>query len=135
MEPDYEEVDHTADWAVRVRGKTISDLLVHAAEAVMQLTGTQLAPGPLQRRVVSLNAPDRETLLVIWLEDLLHAMESRQVGFRQMHIEAVPGWHLRGEVFEAPVLSTARPIKAVTFHQLAVREVPAGLETQVVFDV
>lgn len=135
MLPDYEELDHTADWAVRVRGKTFSDLLIHAAEAVMDLSGTELAPKPLVRRTISLDAPDRETLLVIWLEDLLHAMESRRVGFRQMHVDAEPGWHLRGEVLEAPILTIARSVKAVTFHRLAIIETPGGLETQVVFDV
>lgn len=135
MLPDYEEVDHTADWAVRVRGKTLSDLLIHAAEAVMELSGARLAPEPLVRRTISLDAPDRETLLVIWLEDLLHAMESRRVGFRQMNIEGESGWHLRGDVLEAPVLSIARSVKAVTFHRLAILETPEGLQTQVVFDV
>lgn len=135
MEPDYEEVDHTADWAVRVRGKTTSELLVHAAEAVLDLTGTRLAPGPSRQRTISLDAPDRETLLVVWLEDLLHAMEIRRVGFVQMNLRAVAGWHLQGDVMEAPVLSIERPIKAVTFHQLAILDAPGGLETQLVFDV
>jgi SHS2 domain-containing protein len=134
-EPDYEEVDHTADWAIRVRGRTLSDLLMHAATAVMELTGTRLAPSPTHRRTVSFSAPDPETLLVVWLEDLLHAMESRRVGFCQMQVEATPGWHLKGAIVEAPVVGLARPIKAVTFHNLAIRPAPLGLETLVVFDV
>ena len=32
--PPFEIVDHTADWAVRVRGSNFSQLLLHAAQAM-----------------------------------------------------------------------------------------------------
>ncbi len=135
MEPDYEELDHTADWAVRVRGSTFSDLLTHAARAVHDLTGARLAPSPARWRRIDLSAPDRETLLVRWLEEILHAMESRNVGLAQVQVDVSPGWQLRGKVQETPLLSISRPIKAVTFHELHIREVARGLETTIVFDV
>ncbi len=135
MESDFEEIDHTADWAIRVRGRSYADLLVHAAQAVIQLTGARMAAGPIHWRHASLSANDGESLLVLWLEDLLHSMESRKVGCDQISVEVTPEWHLEGRVREVPLLAIERPIKAVTFHELAIQQKPGGFETTIVFDV
>jgi SHS2 domain-containing protein len=45
------------------------------------------------------------------------------------------GERLLAEVEGAPIESIAKEIKAVTYHNLAVRKTGRGLETTIVFDV
>jgi SHS2 domain-containing protein len=62
-------------------------------------------------------------------------METRQVTFGEMKIRIPNGFRLVAEVQEIPLLHQARSIKAVTYHDLAVKRTPDGLTATIVFDV
>ena len=134
-EAGFQQVDHTADLALRVQGKDLGELLVNAARGTMQLSGA--VPG-LGRGVpcrIRLEAADREALLVSWLEELLFAMETRATVWTEMQIQIAQDGSLEATVLESPMASIARNIKAVTYHNLSLQETPEGLEATVVFDV
>ena len=65
MSPPWEEVDHTADWALRVRGGDLRALFENAARGMISLIGGEAVAGAheIERRI-DLSAPDLETLLV-----------------------------------------------------------------------
>ena len=130
----YEEVEHTADWSLRIRGKTMSGLLESGARGMLALMG--VSPGlPLQaRREIVINADDRECLLVAWLNEVLFELEIHQTVPVEMDLEAGEDW-LRASVVEAPCPPPQKPIKAATFHGLEVADTPKGLEAVLVFDV
>lgn len=133
----YEEVDHTADWALRLRGRDLDELLANAARGLLALSGAQAAgdahAGAWQ--TLRLTAADPEALLVAWLEELLFAMESRGVLYSTAEVHVEGGTDLTARVREAPIASLARPIKAVTFHDLKIEAAEEGLTATVVFDV
>lgn len=131
----YQEVEHTADWALRVWGPDASQLFRQAAFGMLALMGAQPADKAAGWRAIELAADDLETLLVDWLQDLLYALETRQRVPDRIEIRVDEAGRLDGRVRERPSRRPDKPIKAVTYHQLAIRPTPDGLATTVVFDV
>ena len=64
---DFSEVEHTADWAIRVRGATLPELFVHAATGMYSLVADLAAVKPTVERGLEVKGVDAEALLVNWL--------------------------------------------------------------------
>ncbi len=135
--PYFRELDHTADLAVEVWGEDFPSLLVHAAEAMFALQGLPESAEQTVRRRVELSAPDRESLLVDWLNELLYLSESHGEVYTTFELADVssPGAALRATVHGQKGQPTKRKIKAATFHNLQVVDEPDGCRTHIVFDV
>ena len=131
----YEEIEHTADWALRVRGADLPALFSNAALGMMKLAGIQMEIAAGERRKIELQADDAEILLVDWLHELLLALELEQIAFRDIELEIAGGTKLEGTIQAVPLASMDKPIKAVTFNELDIRETSQGLEATIVFDV
>ena len=86
---DVREIDHTADWAIRVRAPDLAGLFAGAATGMFGL----LAPLTDVARTLAWefhhDAVDAETLLVDWLNELLFEAESRHVVFGEFEITAL----------------------------------------------
>jgi SHS2 domain-containing protein len=130
----YRELAHTADWELEVWAPDMSGLLCQAADGMYRLMAVELASGPRQRRRLELEADDRESLLVEFLQELLFLCESDGLAFDSLEL-CVEDLRLQATLEGAPVASQAKEIKAVTFHRLAVQKTARGFETRVVFDV
>ncbi len=130
----YQEIEHTADWALRVWAPDMIALLETAARGMYALAGTVLQPEPRQSRSLEVDAPDAESLLVDFLSELLFLGEQEGLGFDVFDLR-LDGEKLSGRLEGAPIASQQKEIKAVTFHDLEVVSGPNGLEATVVFDV
>jgi SHS2 domain-containing protein len=130
----YQEQPHTADWALTVWAPDMIDLLRQAARGMYALMHARLLDEPRDTYRFEIAAPDRETLLVTFLAELLYFTQRDDVGFDWFDL-AQEGERLIAEVSGAPLESIAKEIKAVTYHNLAVRETERGLEAAIVFDV
>jgi len=134
----FEEIAHTADWALRVWADDLERLFAEAAQGMNALSGARLARGPRTRRTLSLSAPDAESLLVAFLSELVYAAEQEQLAFTSFQVrtlERSDGWTLEAEMEGAPILSINKSIKAVTYHNLQTRQTARGYEVEIVFDV
>lgn len=131
----FEEVEHTADWALKVWGADLPNLFKNAAVGMLQLMDALPAQQDPLIRTIDIEAIDRESLLVAWLEELLYEMEIRSVTYQDIRIRIVGDTALQATIEELPLVSIAKPIKAVTFNELAIRQVQGGLEVTIVFDV
>ena len=135
MEKRFEEIEHTADIAIRVWGRDLAELFVNAAYGL----ACQLAdPDAVERaieRTVALKAYDAETLLVTWLEELLYLGERDGCVFVEFDVREVVSTRLLAVVKGGPVQEHGRHIKAVTFNEMEIVCTGAGCETVVVFDV
>jgi SHS2 domain-containing protein len=130
---DFEEIEHTADWSFRVRGKTFAQLLENAARA-MHSFGRIEGEGKSSTRKIEVQGVDRETLLVNWLNEILYLEQKHDEIYDRFEVFEVSDNHLRAKVYgcSAPGVSH---IKAVTFHNLAVKQTSEGFEATVVLDV
>ncbi|GAB4535423.1 MAG: archease [Anaerolineae bacterium] len=132
----FEEVEHTADWALRVRGRDLRELLVNAACGMSRLLVPDLEAVPAQvERHLVLEAVDAESLLVEWLSELAYWAEVELLVFREFDLSQVTDQRLEGTVRGGHVSSLQKHIKAVTYHNLKIVQKEDGLETTVVFDV
>lgn len=133
--PPYEELDHTADWALRIQGRDLAGLFLAAAAAMLAACGARPKEGPEQERQLSLVASDPEGLLVAWLEEVLYSLEVHRRLPIDIHLTVTDGTALQARWREVPLGGVDKPIKAVTYNNLAVVETEGGLEATIVFDV
>jgi protein archease len=132
----YEEVPHTADWALRVRGATLADLFSHAAQGMYELMGGQPpAGGPADARAFTAEAADAESLLVAWLNELLYYTETEGLWFGEFRVRLEGETRLEAQATARPTANLRKYIKAATFHNLRIEHTGDGLETTIVFDV
>ena len=135
----YETFDHTADMGIRVFGQTVEEVFVNAAYALFdQWTDLKKVRGKISQEI-SIQGADREDLLVRWLGELLFLGESRGVLFKEFKIRRLDSTSLkavaRGEIIDPSRHRFKTEIKAVTYHQVEVKEVDGKWEGRVIFDV
>lgn len=133
---DFEEVEHTADWALRVRGRDLRELLVNAARGMSGLLVSDLAAVPTNvEQRFELEAMDAESLLVEWLSEVAYWAEAEMLVFREFDLPRVTSTYLKASVRGGRAPNLQKHIKAVTYHNLEIIETDNGLEATVVFDV
>lgn len=131
----FEEISHTADWSLRVWADDLAGLLAESARGMYALANAEPAEGPRVKRELTLDAVDAESLLVAFLEELLYLSESEKLIFDTFSETKIEGFKLKIEMEGAIIESMDKEIKAVTFHNLQIRESERGLEVEIVFDV
>ena len=135
MQPAFEEIEHTADWALRVRGQNLSELFRNAAFGMLSLLDIEPVPGNTESRFFELKAEDTETLLVSWLEELLYPLEVENAAVVDFQVDVLEKAQLKATIELKKIASIKKEIKAVTFNELDIRTVESGYETIIVFDV
>jgi SHS2 domain-containing protein len=130
----FEEIPHTADWALQVWADNLAGLLAESARGMNWLAGAELAEGPRVKHTFEAQEPDGESLLVAFLSELVYYAEQEHMGFDDFVIE-IKNDTLKVEMEGAPLKSLSKAIKAVTWHKLEIRESARGLEVEIVFDV
>jgi SHS2 domain-containing protein len=135
MQPAFEEIEHTADWALRVRGQNLTDLFRNAALGMLSLLDIEPVPGNTESRSFELTAEDSETLLVAWLEELLFPLEVENAAVVDFQVKVLQKVQLKATIELKKIASIKKEIKAVTFNELDIRAIETGYETIIVFDV
>jgi len=139
MEP-FEIIDHTADIGLRVNGRTLEDLFLNAALGLRDLLLCQKPQESGMKRDFALEASTDEELLVDWLGDILYSYEVESFIFTDCRIVKVTGGCLKasltgGKVDKSDDSISKYDIKAVTFHDLAIRKTKDFYTCTVYFDV
>lgn len=130
----FREIQHTADWALQIWAPDLSGLLIQAAQGMNALMGAAGNAAPRHTMRIDCPAPDAESALVGFLNEILFQMEETGLVFDQytLHIE---GDHLWAEIQGSQRIRIDKPVKAVTYHALKIQTSQRGLEATVVFDV
>lgn len=130
----FEEVPHTADWAMRVWAEDLPTLFAEAAQGLNALCGARLENGPRVRRTFEQEAADVESLLVAFLSELVFLQEQENLGFADFNVR-LENLHLSVRMEGAQLGQLEKPIKAVTYHNISISKTRGGYEVQIVFDV
>ncbi len=129
-------VEHTADWSLRVRGGDLAQLFGRAAIGMARLLAGDLAAVPLdETRELALVADDAEGLLVEWLGELAYWAERDGLVCPAVELHELTPEMLRATARGGRLTELQKHIKAVTYHDLAIRPYDGGLEVTIVFDV
>jgi SHS2 domain-containing protein len=131
----YQEIEHTADWSLRIWAPTLPGLFVDAAQGMYALAGAGPAPGAGERQAFDCRAEDYEALLVSWLQEWLYQTEMHGQVFDSFEIYLLTPTELSGSAVGRPAAKLDKLIKAVTYHNLKIEATPAGFEATLVLDV
>jgi SHS2 domain-containing protein len=133
-ESGFEELPHTADWAMRVWAGSLPVLIAEAARGMNALSGAKPSLGQRVSRTFATKAPDLEGLLVAFLSELIWAVEQENLVFDTFKV-VLKRSKLKVKMSGAPILSLNKSIKAVTYHNLQISKTDAGFQVEIVFDV
>ena len=128
--PHWEHFPHVADIGVRGIGRSKAEAFVQAAVA---LTAVVTDPQQVRRETrvnLSAEGADDELLLLGWLDAVIYAMATRRMVFGAYEVQfagQVVLGHAWGEPVDVARHQPVVEIKAATFAELAVRQLPDGL--------
>jgi len=134
----YEVLEHTADTAIIAYGATAAELFENAAYGMFDLMFDAVRVPTERSRPVMADGDTLEELLVGWLGELLAEAEIHDLAFSYFTVDRLEEGGVQGSAQGAPASGfelRGPPIKAVTYHDLAVVEIPDGWWARVVFDV
>jgi len=132
----FEEIEHTADRALRIYGSDLQELLLNAAGGINSLLETEYnASARQEEKSVELEAIDAESLLVEWLSELAYWAETEMLVFHKFDLHSVSPTHVKATIHGSRVAQLEKHIKAVTYHNLEIVQTDKGLTATVVFDV
>lgn len=135
----FEYFDHTADIGICVRAPNLPQLYAEAAAALSGLIVADLgAVQPRESVSLRITGADREYLLFDWLNELLYLFEGRRLVLSRFDVkldEAGLEAEVRGEPFDAGRHRPHHEVKAVTYHELSVRERNGEWEARVILDI
>ncbi len=132
----FEEIEHTADRALRIYGSDLQELLLNAAGGMNSLLDTECnACSRPEEKSVELEAIDAESLLVEWLSELAYWAETAMLVFHKFDLHSVSPTHVKATIHGSRVAKLENHIKAVTYHNLEIVQTDEGLTATVVFDV
>ena len=137
MKAGFEELAHTADLEIRVWGEDLVSLFRQAAAGMTQLSGVEgLTEGISSvQQNISLKAMDIEGLLILFLEELLYRLTEDYMAYEIKKLSISSKYTLKAELTGAQIKSYQRDIKAVTYHNLNIRNTAEGYEVNIVFDI
>ncbi|PWH18995.1 MAG: protein archease [Anaerolineae bacterium] len=130
----FREVEHAADWALQVWAPQLDSLLEQAARGMLTLAGIQVSNASAIECEIEITFLDREQLLVKFLSELLYFIEQENLAFTEYQL-SLDRDRLKARVRGYPIRSIDKAIKAVTYHNLEVRQTERGYEAYIVFDV
>ena len=135
----YEEIEHTADVGYRLYAPTLEELFIIAGRALFAtITDLESVQSRKSAEIIA-TANDREELLVAWLSELNYRCITAHELFKDFSIRALTSTEIsavaHGEAIDPSRHVIHTEIKAVTYHELYIRESSAGWEAQIIFDV
>jgi len=135
----YEQLEHTADIAIKIYGGSLKDLFIHAAEAFFDIIGSYHEPEQEISRSISLSTESIEDLLHDWLAEMNYLHQTHREVYFLFDIQNLQKYQLKatikGESIDPNRHNIELDIKAVTYHQLSVQKTTQGWQAFVIFDI
>jgi SHS2 domain-containing protein len=135
----FEILDHTADIGIIVHGDDLKMLFENAGEAFFHLiTDLRKVKCRIERRI-EIEEESLDRLMVDWLSELLYLHDVETLLFKGFKVESVGRDGLKavakGEPFQEGIHVIKTEVKAVTYHQLEVRQEKERWRAQIIFDL
>ncbi len=139
MHPGYSILSHPADIGIEAHGASLAEAFSTAAVALMSIILDLSAVQLRQSREIVIAAVDHGQLLVKWLSEVLYLFDGERFVGKEFRINELSTTRLRatveGETFAPSRHSTKMDVKAVTYHQLSVKEDGEGGWVRVYLDI
>ena len=134
----FEYMDHTADVGIVATGEDLKEAFAQAACGLFDFMADLSVVREAETRDVSVTAPDRDALLVAWLNELLFLCEVEHRYFSRFEIYELEETSLKarcyGEEFDPARHRLKSGVKSATYHMIQVEDGNPS-RVQVVLDV
>ena len=138
MEKEFEFIDHTADVGIIAYGVDMKQAFANAAKALFSLITELDDVAEVVHRDIEVTAPDQESLLVEWLNELIYLFDTKQILFKKFDIDQFEPTHLKARSYGEKVDTSKHKlkvgVKAATYHMLKI-DGKNGSQVQVLFDI
>ena len=139
----YNFLDHTADIALDVEADTLDELFTASAFAWRDSISDDKESSQPQERSLVLSENDLEILLVSFLSELNFLFQSESWMMNSIKYIEIgkedDGWTLSVKIlggnFNRNELRLKTEIKAITYHQMEIKEKDGKFSTRIVFDI
>lgn len=133
----FEELEHTADVLMRVRGATLNELFAEAGRAMFYVMYGPCEDRGIERRI-DLEAENLESLLIDYLSELLFITEVEDTVFCTFDAE-LHGTRLSatlgGESFDPARHSAGALVKGISYFGLEIVKEEEGYVVEIIFDI
>ncbi len=138
MEKEFEFINHTADVGIIAYGADMNQAFANAAKALFSLITELDDVEEVTQQDIELTAPDQESLLVGWLNELIYLFDAEQIIFKRFDITRLSQTQLKARSYGDKVDSSKHKlkmgVKAATYHMLEIDQ-SDGAKVQVLFDI
>ena len=138
MGKDFEIVNHTADVGIVAYGADVSQAFTNAARALFSLITELNNVEEFLHRDIELTAPDEESLLVEWLNELIYLFDTENIIFKRFDVTKLNNTHLKARSYGEKVDSSKHRlktgVKAATYHMLKIDK-GNDYQVKVLFDI
>ena len=139
----YKFLDHTADAAVDVTADSLEELFIASANAWREFISDQQVNKPFKGRIVNIKESTLEILLVSFLTELNYYYQNekwRMDSIKSLKITSENDQYafyceLLGTEITPLEFSDQAEIKAITYHQMNIKETEGKFSTIIVFDI
>ncbi|NIM02611.1 archease [bacterium] len=138
----FELIEHTADMGIKAYGKDMGELFTNAAYGMASSMTDLEKVNPKESQDISLEAENREELLVSWLNEIIYLSASKTMLFSKFEVSEIDDRHLKakifGEGFDIDRHKIETEFKAATYHRLKISNstLPEGvLQAEIIFDI
>ena len=140
MRRSFRFIDHTADVGVVAYGASVNQVFGNAARALFSLINEPALVAETLSRDIELEAPDEESLLIEWLNELIYLFDTENILFKRFEVSVLDGKKLKaracGEKVDTSRHKLKTGVKAATYHMLSVTgDSDKGYRAQVIFDI
>ena len=140
---EIQQLEHTADVGFEVTAASLAGVFEGAARALLGVIFEgEPAVAAGERKELELEAPDLETLLVRWLDELIYQVQTLGEVPVQTRARLEPGdagWRLNAELKVVPFARLADrfagEVKAATYHGLRIEQADGHWRAKVILDV
>ena len=135
----YETFEHESDIGIRGCGNSLEQAFENAAVALYSVMMNIGKIAQTEKKAIAVSAPDRELLLVEWLNALLALSDIERLVFSKFEVKIIEDTTLTGIAWGEPLDRVRHEahveVKGATYHMLSVREENGRYWAQCVVDV
>jgi len=144
---DFEQLPHTADLKIRVYGVTREQLFEHAVIGMFQVIHPQIPACRIEHgRVVCDELPvtremeirsfDEVSLMVDFLSEALYLSDVHNEAYLAAKVHEMSDTYVRATLHGIAIAGfEVVEIKAVTYHELEIKQVDGEWQADIVFDI
>ena len=135
----FKLIEHTADMGIEAHAESLSRIFEEVAQGLTAMIYADSTASPEISRSITLQADNKEELLVAWLNEILYWIDSDNIIPAGFEIDSLSDTELTasvvGECFDNQRHIVDRQVKSVTYHQLSLEENDDGWLARVYVDL